>query len=45
MAAPVYSADDLIAAFGEDEVRKANGGELPESAVGIERCAAALGLL
>ena len=40
-----YSVDDLIAAFGEDEVRAVNDGELPETAVGIEHCAAALGLL
>jgi len=31
-AEPAYSVADLIAAFGEEEVKEANGGKLPETA-------------
>lgn len=33
--APAYSVEDLIAAFGEDEVKEANGGKMPETAAEI----------
>ena len=39
---PSFSLDDLIAAFGEDEVKEANNGTMPETVDDIEKAASKL---